>query len=419
MSIVSRLREALGFKALTEVPLFASWPEAKAGVQVNTTTALQVATVMACARAIAEGVAQVPIRLYQRQGARPQRLNDHPLVDLLTWMPNQWQTSFEFRETLMLHLVLCGNAFVWVNRVRGQIVELIPIEPGKVLVDRKPDMSITYQVMFDDGRSPILTGADIWHIRGPSWNSWMGLEAVKYARDAIGLSMALETSHSRLHKNGLQPSGTYAVEGTLSAADHARLRAYLEQFYAGQDNAGRPLILDRSAKWMSRALSGVDAQHIETRNHQIEEICRHFRVIPLMVGYSDKTATYASAEQMFIAHVVHTITPWVTRFEQSAERALLDPDENLDIRFDLKGLMRGAAKDRAEYYAKALGSGGAPAWMTQNEVREDDGLDPIDGGDELPRPTNVGGAAPARETEDEDTEDAPDRRAPPVEEPVA
>ena len=405
MSLLSRLRSAFGAKALTDVPLFSTWPEAKSGVQVNTTTALGVATVMACARAIAEGVAQVPIRFYERRAQRPQRIVDHPLVDLLTWRPNAWQTSFEFRETLMLHLVLCGNAFVWVNRVRGQIVELIPIEPGRVLVDRKPDMTVTYQVMFEDGRSPLLTANDIWHLRGPSWNSWMGLEAVKYARDAIGLSLALETSHSRLHKNGLQPSGTYSVEGTLPAEAHARLRAYLEQYYAGQDNAGKPLILDRSAKWMSRAMSGVDAQHVETRNHQIEEICRHFRVIPLMVGYSDKAATYASAEQMFIAHVVHTITPWVTRFEQSAERALLGPDDDLDIRFDLKGLMRGAAKDRAEYYAKALGSGGSPAWMTQNEVREDDGLDPLDGGDELPRPTNVGGAAPALEGPADDDAD--------------
>lgn len=397
MSIWSRLRGVLGSKALVEVPLFASWPEAKTGIQVNTTTALGVATVAACARAIAEGVAQVPILFYQRRATRPQRVTDHPLVDLLTWMPNPWQTSFEFRETLMLHLVLCGNAFVWVNRVNGRIVELIPIEPGRVLVERKPDMTITYQVMFEDGRSPILTNADIWHIRGPSWNSWMGLEAVKYARDAIGLSLALETSHARLHKNGLRPSGTYSVEGPLPPEAHARLRAYLEQSLGGADNAGKPLILDRSAKWLGNVMSGVDAQHVETRNHQIEEICRHFRVIPLMVGYSDKTATYASAEQMFIAHVVHTITPWVTRFEQSAERALLKPDEDLDIRFDLKGLMRGAAKDRAEYYAKALGSGGAPAWMTQNEVREDDGLDLIDGGDDLPQPTNVGGAPPAVE----------------------
>jgi HK97 family phage portal protein len=173
------------------------------------------------------------------------------------------------------------------------------------------------------------------------------------------------------------------IDGILDEAGHKRLRAWISQHLAGSDNAGKPLILDRAAKYIQTAMSGVDAQHIETRKHQIEEICRHFRVIPIMVGYSDKTSTYASAEQMFIAHVVHTITPWATRFEQSAEAALLNDD--LDIKLDLKGLMRGAAKDRAEYYAKALGSGGSPAWMTPNEVREDDGLDAIEGGDELPK----------------------------------
>lgn len=397
MNILSRLLAPWRKSGLLDLPPFAQWPESKTGVSINTTTALQVGTVMACARAIGEGSSQVPIKFYQRRATRPTRILSHPVLDLLTWRPNQWQTSFEFRETLFLHLVLCGNAFVWVNRVRGVPVELVPIEPGRVLVERRPDMSLTYQVMFEDGRSPVLTGADVWHIRGPSWNSWMGLDATKYARDAIGLSLALETSHARLHRNGLQPSGTYAVEGTLTKEQHEHLRAYLAQHFGGSENAGKPLVLDRAAKWLGNAMSGVDAQHIETRAHQIEEICRHFRVIPLMVGHSDKAATYASAEQMFIAHVVHTITPWVTRLEQSAERALLGPDEDIDIRHDLKGLMRGAAKDRAEYYAKALGSGGAPAWMTQNEVREDDGLDPLDGGDELPQPTNVGGVAPAVE----------------------
>lgn len=387
MSIWSRLNP-FARKSLESLPLFASWPEAKSGVTINTTTALQVATVMACARAIAEGVAQVPIKLYDR-GERPTRIRTHPVLDLLARRPNPWQTSFEFRETLMFHQVLTGNAFVWLNRVGGRVVEAIPIEPGRVLVDRKPDMSITYQVTFPDGRSSMVPSADIWHLRGPSWNSWMGLEAVKYARDAIGLSIALETSHSRLHKNGVQSSGTYAVEGTLGAAEHQKLRAWITQHLAGPDNAGKPLILDRAAKYIQTAMSGVDAQHIETRKHQIEEVCRHFRVIPMMVGYSDKASTYASAEQMFIAHVVHTITPWATRFEQSAEAALLQGE--FDIRLDLKGLMRGAAKDRAEYYAKALGSGGVRGWMTQNEVREDDGLDAIEGGDELPQPT----AAPA------------------------
>jgi HK97 family phage portal protein len=377
-----------GRKTLEQLPPFARWPESKAGIEINTTTALGAATIMACTRAIAEGVAQTEIKFHRQSGGK-ERILDHPLLPILTRRPNPWQTSFEFRETLLFHLVLCGNAFVFVNRVRGQVVELIPIEPGKVWVQRNPDMTMTYTVTFEDGRAATLTAADIWHLRGPSWNSWMGLEAIKVARDAIGLSIALETSHARLHKNGLQPSGMYTMEGTMNEEQYKRLRAYLAQHYAGPDNAGTPLILDRSAKWVQQTMTGVDSQHLETRKHQIEEICRHMRVIPLMVQHSDKTATYASAEQMFIAHVVHTIAPWATRFEQSAEANLLEPGEDVDIRFNLKSLMRGAAKDRAEYYAKALGSGGSPAWMTQNEVREDDGLDAIEGGDALPQPANM------------------------------
>jgi|LakMenEpi03Aug12_release.lakeMendotaPanAssembly.Ray.scaffolds.fasta_scaffold51122_3 HK97 family phage portal protein len=377
-----------GRKTLEQLPPFARWPESKAGVDINTTTALSAATIMACTRAIAEGVAQTEIKFHRQSGGK-ERILDHPLLPILTRRPNPWQTSFEFRETLLFHLVLCGNAFVFVNRVRGQVVELIPIEPGKVWVQRNPDMTMTYTVTFEDGRAATLTAADIWHLRGPSWNSWMGLEAIKVARDAIGLSIALETSHARLHKNGLQPSGVYTMEGTMVEEQYKRLRAYLERHFAGADNAGTPLILDRNAKWIPQTMTGVDSQHLETRKHQIEEICRHMRVIPLMVQHSDKTATYASAEQMFIAHVVHTIAPWATRFEQSAEANLLAPGEDVDIRFNLKSLMRGAAKDRAEYYAKALGSGGSPAWMTQNEVREDDGLDAIEGGDALPQPANM------------------------------
>jgi HK97 family phage portal protein len=288
---------------------------------------------------------------------------------------------------MLMHAVLCGNAFVFINRVRGRPAELIPLEPGRVSVERQRDMTLSYRATFEDGTSVLLGSRDIWHLRGPSWNSWMGLEAIKYAREAIGLAIVTEEAHSRLHAQGVRPSGTYTVDGTLTTDQHRNLTKWIEQHYAGAANGGRPLVLDRNAKWTPLSMTGVDAQHLETRKHQVEEICRAMRVIPLMVGYADKTATYASAEQMFISHVVHTITPWATRFEQSAEVALLDPEEDVDIRLDLKGLMRGAAKDRAEYFAKALGAGGSPAWMTQNEVRGEDGLDWLEGGDELPRPT--------------------------------
>jgi HK97 family phage portal protein len=149
-------------------------------------------------------------------------------------------------------------------------------------------------------------------------------------------------------------------------------------------------------------MTGVDAQHIETRRFQIEEICRAFRVFPQMVGHTDKTATFASAEAFFIAHAVHTIAPWCTRWEQTICRdLLLDGEEaaGLYAKFSLQALLRGAAKDRGEFYAKALGAGGSPAFMTQNEVREREELNPLEGGDDLPKPTNV---APAPMREDPD-----------------
>jgi HK97 family phage portal protein len=256
------------------------------------------------------------------------------------------------------------------------------------------DMSLTYRVSFEDGKFLILRGRDIWHLRGPSWNTWMGLDAVKYAREAIGLAQATEAAHANLHGNGAQVSGLLSLQEKISPEKFAQLGAWLDQHSNGGKRAGKPLILDSGAKWQSFGMTGVDAQHVETRKHQVLEICRHFRVNPMMVGASD-TPTYASAEQMFTAHVVHTLQPWAERIEQSAARNLLT-GQGVELRHDFNGLMRGDATSRSNYNSKALGSGGSPAWMTPNEVRAQEGLDPIDGGDELPQATNVA-AAPVTE----------------------
>ena len=153
-------------------------------------------------------------------------------------------------------------------------------------------------------------------------------------------------------------------------------------------DTGGPLILDRGASYLQQTMTGVDAQTLESRRLQIEEVCRPFRVMPIMVGHADKTATYASAEQMFLAHVVHTLAPWCERIEQSIDNDLLRGEQGLYAKFNLNGLMRGAFADRMNGYSKALGAGGSPAWMTPNEVRGLEELNPVDGGDELPKPTN-------------------------------
>lgn len=361
------------------------------GQTVNWKTSLDVATVLACCKVIAEGVAQIPWRVYQDTNTGKRIADDHKLYQLLHRRPNQLQTSFEFRETILFHLVLCSNAFVWKLGVgrEQELRELLPIQPGLVSVKQLPDYSLEYRIREPDGREVLVPSDQIWHLRGPSWNGYMGMEAVHLAREAIGLSMATEYAHAEFHKNGAKVSGVLAMEGALTGDQFNRLETWLKKNYLGGENSNKPIIIDRNAKWTSTQMTGVDAQHIETRKHQIEEICRAFRVMPIMVGHADKTATYASAEQMFIAHVVHTLSPWYERIEQSADVNLLseqDQQAGFYTKFTPNALMRGSANDRSQFYSRALGSGGAPAWMTPNEVRELEELDPVAGGDELPKP---------------------------------
>lgn len=345
-SIAAGLQVKDGAQSLDWLPTFAMLPETKSGVTVNYKTALQVTAVLACCKVIAEGVAQVPWKLQRARvnGQGADDAVDHPLYQLLLQRPNGWQTSFEFREMLTYHTALCTNAFVYKNRVGGRIFELIPLEPARVQVTQLNDYSLVYDVTGLDGRVRRFGQADIWHIRGPSWNGWVGEETIRLAREAIGLASALEAGHATMHKNMVQPTGVYSVEGTLTDEQQKNLTAWIKGHAAGR-KLGNPLVLDRNAKWVAQQMSGVDAQHLETRRFQIEEICRAFRVMPIMVGLSEKTATYASSEQMFLAHVTHTLGPWYSRLEQSSAVALLDPkdpaDARLFTRFMDDQLMRG------------------------------------------------------------------------------
>ncbi len=376
----------------------------KSGVRMDWRQALRVSTALACARVIADGVAQVPLKVFQdRQGGGRDVMRDHPLYRLLHSAPNPWQTSFEWRETVVLHAVFTGRHYSFINRVRGEVRELIPFEPQTVEVKRARDGTLTYKVTLN-GTTEEFPAESIWHLRGPSWNGWEGMDAIDLARDALGLAVATEEQHARMHENGVSVQGVYSVEGKLDQSQYDMLRRFIKENYSGA-NKGLPMILDRNAKWLPLAMSGVDAQHLETRRFQVEEVCRFMRVMPIMVGHADKSQTYASSEQQFLAHVVHTLSPWYARIEQSIAAQLLterDERSGVYVKFLPAGLMRGAIKDQGDYFAKALGSGGAPAWMTQDEVRELLEMNPM-GGDaaRLPIATNVPNQVPARDPEPE------------------
>jgi HK97 family phage portal protein len=354
------------------------------GKAINLQTAMQVATVFACARVIAEGIAQVPLKLYQRSadGKSSTPAEDHPLYWLLYREPNSFQTSYEYRETLGLHLAMTFRHYSFINRVRGKIVELIPLEPGRVTCKCGDDYTLTYEVTGKSGAVQTFPAEAIWHVRGPSWNGHEGLDALYIARDIIGLSISLEESQARFHANGAKPSGIYSVEGTLKDEQYKQLRAWIDKEHASSANSGVPMILDRNAKWLQQAMTGVDAQHLESRKYQCEEICRNMRVMPIMVGYSDKATTYASSEQMFLAHVIHTLSPWYERLQQSIDVNLLSSldtkRDRIAARFLVGGLLRGSMADTADYLEKLVIAG----VITRNEARQYLDYNPIDGLDE-------------------------------------
>lgn len=370
------------------------------GVTINWAKALEVSTVLACCKVIAEGIAQVPFKVFKDDGTDIRKAQDqHYLYPLIYRRPNRWQTSFEFRETIAFHALLFGNAYVFLGKVgmAREIREMVPLEPNHVTVRRIEGGALEYTYQPVDGQRAVFSQDQIWHLRGASWNARCGMDAIALAREAIGLAIATENAHADMHKGGARLSGVYSVDGNMSKDQYAFISEWLDKYAMGGDRAGKPMILDRGAKWASQQMSGVDSQHLETRKFQIEEICRGFRVMPIMVGYSDKAATYASAEQMFLAHVVHCLAPWYERIEQSADVNLFTDDERKQgfyTKFIPNALMRGAAKDRAEYYAKALGSGGSAGWMTPNEIRALEEMSSHPDGDELPKPAAAEPVAP-------------------------
>jgi HK97 family phage portal protein len=372
-------------------------PAAKSGVSVNHYTAMQCGVAMACARVISEGLSQVPFRLMRADGVRREAATDNPLWDLFENAPNEWQTAPEFFDTIGMHLSFAGNAYVWVNRVSGRVRELLPVEPRFVQVKRR-GWQLEYLITDDQGHTLSVPPGEVWHLRGPSWNGYLGLDGVRVAREALGIAIASEEHAASTLQNGGAPAGILTTDAALSEEQRKQLRASWQAVHGGRVNAGRIAVMSNGLKFIPVGSSAVDAQLIQTRQFAIEEVCRAFRVMPIMVGYSDKASTYASAEQMFLAHIVHTMGPWYRRIEKSAGASLLtreDREQGLYFKFFANALLRGAARDRAEFYRTMVTNG----LLSPNEVRELEDMNPYEGGDAFTRQINMGAVGSDGDTE--------------------
>lgn len=357
-----------------------------AGVTVTPRTALEVATVLACVKVIADGCATPDLHVYRElEDGRRQRAVNIPEYRLLARRPNEWQTSLEWRRQMTVHAALTGSALsIKVKGDNRRVRELIPVQPGQWSVHKVSRYEVEYRCYDEFGLIGVFSPDEVFVLNGLQWDWAQSLNAVSLARSAIGLAMATERSQQSVHANGLRPTGVYSVDGNLTEDQHTRLTKWIKD-QAGPDKAGTPLVLDRAAKWLSTAMSSVDAQANETRRTQVEEICRAYSVFPIMVGHSDKASTFASSEAFFAAHLIHTLTPWHKAWTQRIDEMLLDGSGPLFAGFDTRYMSMGSMKDRAVYARTMIEMG----LLSPNEWRDEEGRDPRAGGDEYLRPMNM------------------------------
>ena len=352
------------------------------GKPVNEHTAMQMTAVYSCVRILSETLAGLPLHVYKYNdsGGKEKNLN-HPLYRLLHDEPNPEMTSFAFRETLMCHLLLWGNAYAQIIRnARGEVIALYPLMPNKMIVDRDKNgrLFYLYQRSVEDaptlGKDSLvyLDPSDVLHIPGLGFDGLVGYSPIAMAKNAIGLAMATEEYGAKFFANGAAPGGVLEHPGTIK--DPQKVKDSWNAAYQGSTNSHRVAVLEEGMKYQPIGISPEQAQFLETRKFQINEIARIFRVPPHMLADLEKSS-FSNIEQQSLEFVKYTLDPWVVRWEQSMCRALLMESEKpiVFIKFNVDGLLRGDYVSRMSGYATARQN----RWMSANEIRELENLDRI------------------------------------------
>lgn len=358
------------------------------GKSVTERSAMQMTAVYACVRILSEAVAGLPLHFYRyKEDGSKEMAIDTNLYHLLHDEPNPEMSSFVFRETLMTHLLLWGNAYAQIIRNgKGEIIALYPLMPNKMQVDRDESGKLYYTYTRSEGKANTMQGSsvtlepkDVLHIPGLGFDGLVGYSPIAMAKNAIGLAIATEEFGSKFFANGAAPSGVLEHPGTIK--DPTRVREAWQSQFGGSGNSGKVAVLEEGMKYTPISISPEQAQFLETRKFQINEIARIFRVPPHMVGDLEKSS-FSNIEQQSLEFVKYTLDPWVVRWEQSLSRSLLSEDEKkvYFFKFKLEGLLRGDYQSRMNGYAIARQNG----WMSANDIRELEDLDkltPEQGGD--------------------------------------
>jgi len=358
------------------------------GKTVNERTALQTTAVYACVRILSETIASLPLHVYQYTEGGKAKDTEHVLYTLLHDEPNPDMTSFVFRETLMSHLLIWGNAYAQILRDRsGQVIGLYPLLPDQMSVHRSEKGKLFYVYNRDEEDNPnfqekgsiVLSQEEVLHIPGLGFDGLIGYSPIALAKNAVGMTLACEEYGASFFGNGANPGGVLEHPGILK--DPAKVRDSWNAVYQGTRNAHKVAVLEEGMSYKQIGIPPEEAQFLETRKFQINEIARLFRIPPHMVGDLEKSS-FSNIEQQSLEFVKYTLDPWVVRFEQALKKSLLLPEEKKThfIKFNVDGLLRGDYQSRMNGYAIGRQNG----WLSTNDIRELEELNPIppeEGGD--------------------------------------
>ena len=392
------------------------------GKAVTERSAMQMTAVYSCVRILSEAIAGLPIHLYRSDDdGSKEKATDHPLYFILHDEPNPEMTSFVFRETLMTHLLLWGNAYAQIIRNgKGEVVALYPLMPNRMTVDRDEDGHLYYEYQTSQEEAHTMNGSrvrlspyDVLHIPGLGFDGLVGYSPIAMAKNSIGMAIACEEYGAKFFANGATPGGILEHPGVVKDPD--KVRDSWNAAFGGSSNSNKVAVLEEGMKYTPISISPEQAQFLETRKFQIDEIARIFRIPPHMIGDLEKSS-FSNIEQQSLEFVKYTLDPLVCRWEQSMQRALLTQDEKKEyfFKFNVDGLLRGDYQSRMNGYATGRQNG----WMSANDIRELENLDRIpaeDGGDlylingNMTKLADAGifaAAAPAKEEPDETEEES-------------
>ncbi len=347
------------------------------GVKVDAETALRSTVVLACIRVLSTSVAGLPFHLYRRlPGGGKEIAREHPLYRILHTQPNSWQTSFEWREQMMLHLLSHGFALDEKVYAGGAISEIVPLHPSRVKTEQLENNRLRYTYREASGSSTVYTQDAVMSVRGMSDDGVNGMSTIELARDAIGLARACEIHGATYFGNGARPGVILSTDQMLSPEAAENTRNQWERAHRGPDRSHRTAVLQGGLKVNELGGNNQESQFLEARRFQVEEVCRLFGVPPHLVGDLTRSS-FSNIEQQSLDFLTNGLMPYLRRIESSIARDLLEGDDEYFAEFDTRGVLRADAAGRGSYYNTLWNLG----VLSVNEIRSLENLNPVESGD--------------------------------------